>query len=267
MNPSSTLVNKLWRLCAVLRKDGITYQQYVTELTYLLFLKMVQERKDEEGRIAKGYRWGDLLNTEGPERLKLYREILTHLGNTAKDKSVRAIFDGAATFIREPVNLAMLVSAIFGESFLHAFRYLLAPSLGEYRSHFYPDIKTRSEYLAEAAQQFGHRCPAGFANVFSDQGSFTQRLQFLVKIADQATRKVVPLVIAAADRECREHGFEHPHKQDCEKAYNQLKTLVPATNVKSLADIVNAGWRLQLTLVSGHLPRLSRLERRAFCTI
>jgi type I restriction enzyme M protein len=47
MNPSSDLVNKLWRLCAVLRKDGITYQQYVTELTYLLFLKMVQERKLE----------------------------------------------------------------------------------------------------------------------------------------------------------------------------------------------------------------------------
>jgi type I restriction enzyme M protein len=40
MNPASDLVNKLWRLCAVLRKDGITYQQYVTELTYLLFLKI-----------------------------------------------------------------------------------------------------------------------------------------------------------------------------------------------------------------------------------
>ena len=39
MNPSADLVNRLWRLCAVLRKDGITYQQYVTELTYLLFLK------------------------------------------------------------------------------------------------------------------------------------------------------------------------------------------------------------------------------------
>jgi type I restriction enzyme M protein len=39
VNPSSDLVNKLWRLCSLLRKDGVTYQQYVTELTYLLFLK------------------------------------------------------------------------------------------------------------------------------------------------------------------------------------------------------------------------------------
>ncbi|MGV2391399.1 MAG UNVERIFIED_CONTAM: hypothetical protein LVR29_34705 [Microcystis novacekii LVE1205-3] len=42
--------------CHVLRDDGVAYQAYVTELTYLLFLKMAQETKTE-GRIAKGYRW------------------------------------------------------------------------------------------------------------------------------------------------------------------------------------------------------------------
>ena len=56
MNPASDLVNKLWRLCTLLRKDGITYQQYVTELTYLLFLKMESEQKDES-RIPEQYRW------------------------------------------------------------------------------------------------------------------------------------------------------------------------------------------------------------------
>src|SRR5947209_13299570 len=55
MNPASDLVNKLWRLCAVLRKDGITYQQYVTELTYLLFLKMMAEQKREEGPHSRGH--------------------------------------------------------------------------------------------------------------------------------------------------------------------------------------------------------------------
>ncbi|MBY6240445.1 hypothetical protein [Methylosinus sp. Sm6] len=54
MNPTSDLVNKLWRLCAVLRKDGITYPQYVTELTYPLFLKMLAERKLEEGKLPDG---------------------------------------------------------------------------------------------------------------------------------------------------------------------------------------------------------------------
>ena len=58
---ANAIVQKLWRLCAVLRKDGITYQQYVTELTYLLFLKMMAERDRETGSLPKGLRWGDLL--------------------------------------------------------------------------------------------------------------------------------------------------------------------------------------------------------------
>jgi type I restriction enzyme M protein len=81
MNPASDLVNKLWRLCAVLRKDGITYQQYVTELTYLLFLKMMAEQKREEGRIPEGMRWRDLAAAEGVRQLSLYRAMLTRLGD------------------------------------------------------------------------------------------------------------------------------------------------------------------------------------------
>lgn len=43
MSATTDIVQKLWSLCHVLRDDGITYLQYVTELTYLLFLKMAQE--------------------------------------------------------------------------------------------------------------------------------------------------------------------------------------------------------------------------------
>ena len=42
------IVAKLWNLCNVLRDDGITYHQYVTELTYILFLKMAKETGSEE---------------------------------------------------------------------------------------------------------------------------------------------------------------------------------------------------------------------------
>ena len=106
MNPSSDLVNKLWRLCAVLRKDGITYQQYVTELTYLLFLKMMQEKGLEAGRIPEGLRWRDLVATEGVKKLALYREILAKLGNpeSSHDRSVQAIFANSATIVREPAS-------------------------------------------------------------------------------------------------------------------------------------------------------------------
>lgn len=115
MNPSSDLVNKLWRLCALLRKDGVTYQQYVTELTYLLFLKMASEQKDES-RIPEQYRWGALKGASETEVLQRYRQALIDLGDGAKvkDRSVVAIFQNATTIVREPANLRKLIDAIDG---------------------------------------------------------------------------------------------------------------------------------------------------------
>jgi type I restriction enzyme M protein len=115
MNPSTDLVNKLWRLCALLRKDGVTYQQYVTELTYLLFLKMASEQKDES-RIPEQYRWGALKAASETEVLQRYRQALIDLGDGTKvaDRSVVAIFQNAATIVREPANLRKLIDAIDG---------------------------------------------------------------------------------------------------------------------------------------------------------
>ena len=58
-NVTQDIVQKLWNLCNVLKDDGVTYHQYVTELTYLLFLKMAKETGTED-QIPKGYRWDDL---------------------------------------------------------------------------------------------------------------------------------------------------------------------------------------------------------------
>ncbi|MFZ5727333.1 MAG: N-6 DNA methylase [Pseudomonadota bacterium] len=115
MNPASDLVNKLWRLCALLRKDGITYQQYVTELTYLLFLKMASEQKDET-RIPEQYRWRAITAANEAEVLQRYRQGLIDLGNPDKvsDRSVVAIFQNATTVVREPATLRKLIDAIDG---------------------------------------------------------------------------------------------------------------------------------------------------------
>ncbi len=115
MNPSSDMVNKLWRLCALLRKDGVTYQQYVTELTYLLFLKMASEQKDES-RIPERYRWSALKGANETEVLDRYRRALIDLGDGTQitDRSIVAIFQNASTVIREPVNLRKLIDAIDG---------------------------------------------------------------------------------------------------------------------------------------------------------
>jgi type I restriction enzyme M protein len=112
LNPSADLVNRLWRLCSLLRKDGITYQQYVTELTYLLFLKMVHET-GAEATLPRGGRWSDLLRAADDEKLTVYRDVLVTLADAPKTEPIiRRIFAKSSTAIRESDNLAKLVDQI-----------------------------------------------------------------------------------------------------------------------------------------------------------
>ncbi len=118
MTQTSDIVAKLWNLCHVLRDGGISYQQYVTELTLLLFLKMDKEvatsRPDRKERIPKGCRWDDLLALPpGGEQLDSYKEMLLKLGR-AQDPLVRAIYTGAQTSMREARHLNRLVLDIDG---------------------------------------------------------------------------------------------------------------------------------------------------------
>ena len=104
------IVAKLWNLCNVLRDDGITYQQYVTELTYILFLKMCKETNTETS-IPEEYRWDKLLSKKGIELKKFYKELLDHLGEKCQGR-VREIYQGAQTNIDEPKNLEKIITTI-----------------------------------------------------------------------------------------------------------------------------------------------------------
>ena len=104
------IVSKLWNLCNVLRDDGITYHQYVTELTYILFLKMAKET-GAESQIPKEYRWEILKSKSGIDLKKYYKDLLAHLGENCTGR-VREIYQGAATNIDEPKNLEKIIATI-----------------------------------------------------------------------------------------------------------------------------------------------------------
>ena len=106
------IVSKLWNLCNVLRDDGITYHQYVTELTYILFLKMAKEAEQEDA-IPAEYRWDELQTKSGIELKKYYKELLNHLGENCTGR-VREIYQGASTNIEEPKNLEKIIKTIDG---------------------------------------------------------------------------------------------------------------------------------------------------------
>src|SRR6201996_6771623 len=112
MATTGDIVAKLWSLCHILRDDGVTYNEYVTELTYLLFLKMLEETKKEQ-RLPKEYRWRELAKRDGLDQLDYYKRLLLDLGRAeVKDGLVRAIFVDAQTRLRKPTNLKALTSSI-----------------------------------------------------------------------------------------------------------------------------------------------------------
>lgn len=101
------IVAKLWNLCNVLRDDGITYHQYVTELTYILFLKMAKETGTED-KIPEKYRWDRLAEKDGLVLKKFYEELLRELGEKGTGR-IQEIYSGARSNIEEPANLKKII--------------------------------------------------------------------------------------------------------------------------------------------------------------
>lgn len=124
MTKTSDIVAKLWGLCDILKDGGITYQQYVTELVLLLFLKMAKETGTEQDldgtvRIPKELRWDSLISRNGTDLFDHYQRVLLDLAK-AKHPLVRGIYAGAQTSLRKPLHLERLVQDLDGLNWYEA---------------------------------------------------------------------------------------------------------------------------------------------------
>lgn len=106
-----TVIQKIWSLCNILRGDGITYYQYVSELSYLLFLKIAQENGSEI-LIPEGYRWADLESHQKEGLLGFYQEMLTHLGANVENEVIRDIYAFPTTVFSHSENLKAVIDGI-----------------------------------------------------------------------------------------------------------------------------------------------------------
>lgn len=110
-NHSQHIVQKLWSYCDILRDDGMSYGDYVEQLTYLLFLKMAYERTQEPynypSRIPAGLDWESLMTKDGDELETHYRHILEELGK--KPGLLGIIFRKAINKIQNPAHLRRLI--------------------------------------------------------------------------------------------------------------------------------------------------------------
>src|SRR5690349_5038944 len=106
------IARKLWSLCDVLRDDGVTYHQYLNELTYILFLRL-SEVKGFEEQIPEEYRWSRLKGIKDNKDLfDTYRELLATIAAKSENDTISEIYANAATTLRKPANLRTLITSI-----------------------------------------------------------------------------------------------------------------------------------------------------------
>ncbi|MCL4547625.1 MAG: type I restriction-modification system subunit M [Bacteroidetes bacterium] len=117
-NESNALVQKLWNYCNVLRDDGVSYGDYVEQLTYLLFLKMADELTqppyNKPAIIPSNMDWKSIVTKEGDELELQYRHTLEGLGKTSGMLGV--IFRKAQNKIQDPAKLKRLLKLIDEET-------------------------------------------------------------------------------------------------------------------------------------------------------
>jgi len=119
-NESASLVQKVWNYCNVLRDDGVSYGDYVEQLTYLLFLKMADEQTkppfNKPSTIPQGLDWQSLLEKDGAALEIHYRYILETLG---KEKGMLGvIFRKSQNRIQDPAKIKRLLELINQETWI-----------------------------------------------------------------------------------------------------------------------------------------------------
>ena len=109
---AESIAQKLWNQCNVLRDDGVTYHQYLNELTYILFLKL-SEVKGFSNEIPEDYRWPVFVNeSDNSKAFALYREFLATVSEKTPSNNIKEIYRDASTSLRKPVNFKTIVTAI-----------------------------------------------------------------------------------------------------------------------------------------------------------
>jgi len=116
---TQSLTKKVWNLATTLAGQGIGFTDYITQLTYLLFLKMDDENVQtfgEDSAIPEGYRWADLIDLDGLDLVKQYEQTLEEL--SGQDNLIGTIYTKAQNKIDKPVYLKKVITLINEESWL-----------------------------------------------------------------------------------------------------------------------------------------------------
>lgn len=163
----------------------------------------------------------------------------------------------------EEIFCDMLGIRIFGEAYLHAFQYLIAPCLGPRRPKDYPALPKRIAYMIQAAQRMGFPTPATYSSTFTE--SLYQPRDavddLLLEISDTATDAIVPHLINEVIHFSENAGIPKPSLEGRKSIQNSFKLVMPSNSPSSFVDIIGAAWDAYLAFNFWDLGLVSR-ERK-----
>ena len=224
-----SLTKKVWNMANVLSSAGVGFTDYITQLTYILFLKMDNEREEIIGipsTLPEGCRWNDLIKDKngkeiiGEDLINKYEKILDTLKN--KDGLVGAIFTKATNKIAQASKLETLIDMVGAENW-----YLTE---GDLKGAIYEEILERN----------GSDSKSGAGQYFTPRSL----IQAMVDVVDPQVTETV------ADPACGTGGFLLAAFEHMKKQTNDQKKLTDLkTNKLSGADITP----LVVTLASMNL--------------
>jgi len=120
MNNSSSIISKVWSFCHVLRDDGVSYGDYLEQLTYLIFLKMIDEYSNPPRKrkidIPNEYNWESLRNKRGDALDRHYAKLLDELGR--QKGIIGQIFIKSQNKIQDPAKLYRIIQMIDSEEWV-----------------------------------------------------------------------------------------------------------------------------------------------------
>ena len=134
---------------------------------------------------------------------------------------------------------------IFGESYLHAFAYLLAPKQLWIRSVVYPNLVKRVDNMLTAATKYAVQAPLEYKSEFEDMNtsSFDRQQVFLLSLADAASSFVVTSLMSEAQDLIDSSATVKHSEAKAAEILKDFQVVAPASNAESLANILNAGWK------------------------